>query len=91
MKILPSALKHKITKNDIYELLNSTNYIETPLPSGKYGERCMLVGFVARLNYPIEVGIEYPIGADLPLVFHAQKAREPFLSLFKEQHHGQKT
>ncbi len=89
MKILPSALKHGITTTDIEELLDSLNFIEMPLPPRSLGERWMLVGFVRRLSYLIEVGLEHPADDTLPIVFHAAKAREPFISAFKEKYYGQ--
>ncbi len=89
MKILPSALKHGITPGDIDELISSPNHIEIPLPPGKFGERSMLVGFIQRFDYPIEVGLEHPLNEESQFVFHAAKAREPFISVFKEKYHGQ--
>ncbi len=83
MKILPSALKHKVTEADILDLIDSMNYTEILLSPGKLGERYMIVGFVTGLNYPIEVGIEYPPDESDPIVFHADKAREPYISALK--------
>ncbi len=90
MKILPSALKHGITEEEIDELVQSLEYIEITLPQGVRGERYMLVGFIDRFSYPIEVGIEHHFDGNPPIIFHANKAREPYLSVFKEYFHGKK-
>jgi len=90
MKILPSALKHGITEKDVDELVNSLNYVEVTLPQKSYGERYMLIGFINRFVYPIEVGIEHFFDGTPPIIFHANKAREPFLSVFEDYFYGKK-
>ncbi len=90
MKILPSALKHGITEEDVDELVESLNYLEISLPSRSRGERYMMIGFIDRLSYPIEVGIEHPLDGQQPVIFHASKARKPYLSVFEERFNGKK-
>ncbi len=90
MKILPSALKHGIEEEEIRELFYSTHNVEIQLSPGNLGERWMLIGFVQRFNFPLELGVEQPWNKDYPVIFHADKSREPYLSRFEGKKHGKK-
>jgi hypothetical protein len=84
MKITPSAHKHGYTEEEVNELLTSFHTLEIEMDQGPAGLRYKVVGLVSTRDHPIEVGVEYPSDGSEELVFHADKARNPYLRAYEE-------
>ncbi|MCW5824137.1 MAG: hypothetical protein KIT34_15135 [Cyanobacteria bacterium TGS_CYA1] len=90
MKILPSALKHGITKTMISKFIEQNNYLEFDLSHGSNCERYMFVGFTSETVTLIELGVEFSFEENELIIFHADKAREPYKSNFEDIIDGKK-
>ena len=76
--LVPSALKHGVTKEDIYHAYATIMY-EGPLEG--YENKYAFIGF-NRAGNPIEVFYN-PIGNDAIKVFHAMESRSGIINQLK--------
>lgn len=90
MKILPSALRHGISRKVITDFIQRDDYLEFDLLGGFNYEKYMLVGFTPEMVSLIEIGVEFNFEENEMIIFHADKARNPYKSYFEDMKDGKK-